>query len=86
MEAASVVDLVDEPRKVLGEIGEGFVGHRIDGSTLRVFMMATAEVPAIGRLGQAQFVELGSIQTVIPGSTDRTSWSGSARRRKLLRS
>ena len=34
METASVVDLVDEPRKVLGDIGEGFVGHRIDGFDL----------------------------------------------------
>jgi hypothetical protein len=31
METASGVDLVDKPRKVLGDIGEGFVGHRIDG-------------------------------------------------------
>ena len=34
METASVVDLVDKPRKVLGDIGEGFVGHRIDGFDL----------------------------------------------------
>ena len=30
METTSVVDLVDEPWKVLGDVGEGFVGHRID--------------------------------------------------------
>src|SRR5271169_4148464 len=30
METASVVDVVDEPWKVLGDVGEGFVGHRID--------------------------------------------------------
>jgi hypothetical protein len=34
METASVVDLVDKPRKAVGEIGEGFVGHRIDGFDL----------------------------------------------------
>ena len=31
METAPVVDLVDELRKVLSDIGEGFVGRRIDG-------------------------------------------------------
>src|SRR5271156_5601176 len=30
METTSVVDLVDDPWKVLGDVGEGFVGHRID--------------------------------------------------------
>ena len=34
METSSVVDLVDEPWKVLDDIGEGFVGHRIDGFDL----------------------------------------------------
>src|SRR5271168_3667733 len=34
METASVVDVVDEPWKVLGDVGEGFVGHRIDGFDL----------------------------------------------------
>jgi hypothetical protein len=30
METTSVVDLVDKSRKVAGDVGEGFVGHRID--------------------------------------------------------
>src|SRR5208337_1477010 len=34
METASVVDFVDEPRKVLGDICEGFIGHRIDSFDL----------------------------------------------------
>ena len=34
METASVVDLVDEPWKVPGDVVEGFVGHRIDGFDL----------------------------------------------------
>ena len=34
VETTGVVDLVDEARKVLGDIGEGFVGHRIDGFDL----------------------------------------------------
>src|ERR1700722_20263127 len=34
METTSVVDVVEEPWKVLGDIGEGFVGHRIDGFDL----------------------------------------------------
>jgi hypothetical protein len=34
MEASSVVDLVDEARKVLRNIGEGFISHRIDGFDL----------------------------------------------------
>ena len=31
MKPAAVVDYVDETRKVLDDIGEGFEGHRIDG-------------------------------------------------------
>src|SRR6516164_9426052 len=34
METALVVDLVDEPWKVPGDVVEGFVGHRIDGFDL----------------------------------------------------
>jgi hypothetical protein len=34
METASVVDFVDEPRKMPADIGEGFLGHRIDGFDL----------------------------------------------------
>src|SRR5271157_623206 len=34
METSSVVDVVDEPWEVLCDIGEGFVGHRIDGFDL----------------------------------------------------
>jgi hypothetical protein len=34
VETAAVVDLVDESRKVLGDVCEGFVGHRIDGFDL----------------------------------------------------
>ena len=34
METASVVDLVDESRKIVSDIFEGFVGHRIDGFDL----------------------------------------------------
>jgi hypothetical protein len=34
VETAAVVDLVDESRKVVGDIGEGSVGHRIDGLDL----------------------------------------------------
>src|SRR6516162_7676545 len=34
LQTASVVDLVDEPWKVPGDVVEGFVGHRIDGFDL----------------------------------------------------
>ncbi len=42
VETSAVVDFVDETRKVLGDICKGFVGHRIDASTLRVFMKLSA--------------------------------------------
>src|SRR5208337_1407504 len=34
VETAGVVDLVDETRKILCDVGEGFVGHRVDGFDL----------------------------------------------------
>jgi hypothetical protein len=42
VETAAVVDLVDESRKVVGDIGEGSVGHRIDGFDLERFMKLSA--------------------------------------------
>jgi len=40
VETAAVVDLVDESRKVVGDIGEGFVGQT--ASALSVFMKLSA--------------------------------------------
>jgi hypothetical protein len=34
VETAGIVDLVDESRKIVGDISEGFIGHRIDGLDL----------------------------------------------------
>ena len=42
MKPAAVVDLVDEARKIFGDVGEGLVGHRITASTFSVFMKLSA--------------------------------------------
>jgi len=34
MQSAGVVDLINEAGKVLSDVGEGFIGHRIDGFDL----------------------------------------------------
>ena len=42
MEPTAVVDLVDEARKVLGDVGEGLVGHGVDSFDFSVFMKLSA--------------------------------------------
>jgi hypothetical protein len=42
MESAGVVDGIDEPGKVGGDVFEGLIGHQVPASTFKVLMNLSA--------------------------------------------